>query len=1100
MASKFESVSYSAITLNRLKAFITLFTGLLLSNISYAVNTYTVTSTANSGVGTLAQAILNANASVNSGGNDIISFAGFSGTIVLTSDLPAITEAVTIDGYTATGYAANTPKVGLNGVNYGFLINNSNAAGTIIRGIAITHTSIDAIQINGVNNITITGCWIGIDLTGAMPGGAPANKVNGSGIYITASSNNTIGGTASADRNVISGCVNEGVWLNNSSTGNQVMGNYIGTNTAGTAAIANSQRGVRISSSSNNNTIGGGTNKRNIISGNTIHGVFVETNSTGNLISSNYIGLGSDGSTVVANLVHGICINSASSTKVGGTTTADRNVISGNGTTGSTTNGQGISIESGSNNCLIYGNYIGLDATGTTAKANVLHGINVQSSTGTTIGTNIVGSGNVISGNKLSGFNIVSSSSGTIIKGNYIGINAAGTAAVANLQHGIYINGSNSCIIGGSTKTERNIISGNGNAVGCNGISILTSNYHKIKGNFIGTNYKGLAAIPNFDSGLSMSTSKGDSIGGQTLMERNVISGNTNYGIYMNDVDSCRFYGNYVGTDSTGNAALANNIHGIHTDGGSDVNYWYSNVVSGNAQEGFDLLSCNKNYLYGNFVGLGLNGTTKVSNGSNGVRLGQGASGASTNNVFGGTAAGQRNYVSGNGTAGSGSHGFSVDGGSLNNIFKNNYVGCDITGMVAVANSGAGIMLLDGSNSNTLGGTVAGEGNIFCCSTSDHGIRINISSNNVIYGNLIGVNAAKNIATGFGNNQYGIFLVSYSNLSQVSNSNIIGNTGSGANIIAGNGSDGVNVFNTGGISSNYNPIIGNKIYCNGGLGINHQSNSATENEGVNPPNITSSTANTVSGTGVNGYTVHVYFNSTGPSAACDCEGEIYLGSVVVAGGTWSLNHNKGYTATQQLNVTATQTNGTNSTSEFWVCTAPLPLSFLTFDLSALNGSVLLSWSTTREADVNQMEIERSSDGKTFEYIGKIDPKNNYNGINQYTYWDYNAYPQISYYRLKEVDMNGKVIYSEVKSVNFSSLENDIYFVPNPSKGKFKMVKGTSNTVSSLIILNPQGERVFSMGTINDATTSIDLSTLSPGVYFASITSELGSFIKKIVIE
>src|SRR5262249_49561872 len=157
----------------------------------------------------------------------------------------------------------------------------------------------------------------------------------------------------------------------------------------------------------------------------------------------------------------------------------------------------------------------------------------------------------------------------------------------------------------------------------------------------------------------------------------------------------------YIGTDSTGNVALANLIHGVHADGGSDVNYWYNNVVSGNSQEGLDLLSINKNYFYGNIIGLGLNGTTKVSNGSNGVRIGQGDSGPSTNNVVGGTAAGQRNYVSGNGSTGSNSHGFNFDGGSTNNIIKNNYVGCDITGMVAIGNSGAGIMFLDNSNNNT---------------------------------------------------------------------------------------------------------------------------------------------------------------------------------------------------------------------------------------------------------------------------------------------------------------------------------------------------------------------------------------------------------------
>ncbi len=512
---------------------------LLSATSAQAVATFFVTNTANSGAGSLAQAITSANASVNSGGNDIISFTGFSGTISLTSNLPNITDPVTIDGTTASGYSfvTYTPVIGLQGITNGFVVNAA-GLGSVIKGIAIWHTTSDAILINaGANGVRITNCWIGVTLAGTLPGAPAANKVNGHGIDIIGANN----------------CV-----------------------------------------------IGGGNNTMNVISGCVGHGIFVQSGSTATLISSNYIGLKSDGSTIIANLVHGIVLNNAPSSTIGGVNAVDRNVISGNGN-GSPTNGQGISIEAGSNNCFVLGNYIGVDATGTTAKANNLHGINIQSSTGTTIGGSATGSRNIISGNTLSGLNIVSTSTGTIIKGNYIGLNAAGTAKVANLQHGIYITASNSCIIGGSSKAERNVISGNGSTGGNNGISIASCNSHKIKGNFIGTNANGVAAIGNFDAGMSLSASTGDSIGGQTFMERNVCSGNAlSHGIYLFDVDNSRFYGNYLGTDSTGLVALPNVQHGVHGDGGCDANYWYNNVASGNTQGGFDFLSVTGNFFYGN--------------------------------------------------------------------------------------------------------------------------------------------------------------------------------------------------------------------------------------------------------------------------------------------------------------------------------------------------------------------------------------------------------------------------------------------------------------------------------------------------------------------
>ena len=1028
-------------TLKNLCSFILLIS-LLYSIPAKAVTTFFVTSTANAGAGTLNQAITSANATLNSGGNDIISFAGFSGTIILTADLPNITEGVTIDGTTGTGYSfvTYTPVIGLQGNVNGFVIAAS-GAGSIIKAITIWHTSSDAISVAaGANNVTITNCWIGVVLAGTLPGAPGANKVNGHGINILGANN----------------CV-----------------------------------------------IGGGANKRNIINGCLGHGILVQGGSTGTLISSNYIGLRADGTTIIGNAVHGIVLNNAPSSTIGGLTSADRNVISGNGN-GAATNGQGISVENGSINCVIRGNYIGTDATGTAAKANNLHGINVQATIGAIIGGSVTGSGNLISGNTLSGINITTTSTATIIKGNYIGLNAAGTAKIANVQQGIYIQASDNCIIGGPTALERNIVSGNGTAGGHNGISIFSCNGHKIKGNFIGTNANGTAAIGNFNAGLSISTSTGDSIGGQTFMERNIISGNLTHGVFLNNLDASRFYGNYFGTDSTGLVALANAQHGLSADGGSDGNYYYSNVASGNTQEGFDFLGCSNNFLYGNFIGLGKNGTTKISNVGNGVRFGAGTAGISQNNTIGGTAAGQRNYVSGNGIAlNSGAHGIIFDGGSSNNIIKGNYIGTDITGSVAIGNFGAGVFFLDGSNSNTVGGTAAGEGNILCCSTGDHGVRINISSSNVVYGNLIGVNAAQVPAAGFGNNQYGVFVVSYANLSNVSNSNIIGSIGAGSNIITNNGSDGVNVFNTGGTASNFNPIIGNNIYCNGGLGINMQTNAATENQGILPPtiNYVASTANVLTGTGTNTNIVHAYLNTTYTSTNCNCEGETYIGTATVAGGTWTITHNLNLSSASQLSVSATQTNTLNSTSEFSTCTTPLPLTFISFDVvKGNNNNAILYWETTKELNVFNFEIERSADGIQFESIATIKAKGNYSSINNYEYSDDFMLPNNSYYRIKQVDMNGKYAYSAIRNV---SSENHSYkLFPNPSRGIFNISSASANKKHTITLSNTLQETINSTTFVSDEKGNIivDFSAISKGLYFITIISDNKSYIEKIILE
>ncbi|HXA01623.1 MAG TPA: T9SS type A sorting domain-containing protein [Cytophagaceae bacterium] len=1054
-----------------------------------AVTTFTVSNLLSAGLGSLAQAVANANITPNVGGNDIIVFT-VAGTIPLTADLTP-TDPVTIDGYTAPGYAANIPVVNIGGTTNPFLFNNAAAAGSIVRGLIINKCT-NGIQITGVNNITVTGCWIGLNTAGGLPAGATAaQKVTGFGIWISGANNNTIGGgNAAADRNIISGTALSGVRIQSSSANNIIAGNYIGTNSTGLSAIPNTNRGVEIDNS-NNNIIGGTIPPSNVISGNGNHGIMLTT-STGTIIKGNYIGLGSDGNTALGNY-HGIEINTTSTSNIiGGITLNDRNVIAGNLNTG-------IDITSNSGSCVILGNYIGTNAAGNAAKANGDHGININNALAVTIGGTVAGSGNVISGNGVGtfkrGINIDLSSHGTIIKGNYIGTNAAGTAAIANLCDGIFINASNNCTIGGSNKIERNIISGNGTLLTNSGLSIAGCNRHIIKGNFFGISANGLSAMPNFGSGLSISNSIGDSIGGMTLMERNVCSGNNinGFGIYLSNVDSSRFYGNYIGTDSTGLAALANKQHGVSAQSGSDVNYWYNNVVSGNTLEGFDFFSCIKNYLYGNFVGLGKNGTTKVSNGSNGVRIGAG----SQNFIIGGNVAGQRNYVSGN-DVGAGSHAFAVDGGSTNNTFKGNYMGCDITGMVAMGNTGSGIMFLDGSNGNIVGGTAPGEGNIICCSKGDLGIRIQISSNNVVYGNSIGVNAAGNMAAGFGNFLYGVLITSYSYLSQVSNNNIIGSIGAGANIIAGNGSDGVDIYNNGGTASNFNPIIGNKIYCNVGLGINHQTNSATENEGVNPPIVTSSTANAVSGTGVNGNTIHIYRNTTsGPG--CDCEGEIYLGTTTVAAGVWSFTHSLNLSAAAQLSVTATQTNSTNSTSEFWVCSSPLPVTLVSFNALLKNQIVALEWSTTSEINNNYFIIERSFDGINFDSIGRVDGSGNSNALVNYNFSDANPLAGIAYYRLKQVDIDGKIRYTPVKSVTFDGSEFSVQPIPSSDFLYLKM-SHLPDAKCRLSVYNTLGQLMLEEEIINQANTlnkKIDISELAVGMYVLQMVSGDNVFVRKI---
>src|SRR6267143_2065884 len=262
----------------------------------HALATFTVTTTNDAGAGSLRTAITNANAAA---GTDtfVFNIPGNSlHTINLTSALPTITGRVTIDGYTETGSSVNTLATGnnavlhieLNGTGAGGvngLMLGAGSDGSTIRGLVINRFSLDGIQINSTNNL-IVGNWIGVDSTGTLDRG---NLVDG--ITISAN-NNTIGTSAAANRNVLSGNDDEGVDVDPGITGVVIQGNYIGTNATGTAALPDglvsnpNSGGVLLDG---NGTWLGGLNpgEGNLVSGNLNWGVNVNDAGDGDTGANN---------------------------------------------------------------------------------------------------------------------------------------------------------------------------------------------------------------------------------------------------------------------------------------------------------------------------------------------------------------------------------------------------------------------------------------------------------------------------------------------------------------------------------------------------------------------------------------------------------------------------------------------------------------------------------------------------------------------------------------------------------------------------------------------------------------------------------------------
>lgn len=298
--------------------------------------------------------------------------------------------------------------------------------------------------------------------------------------------------------------------------------------------------------------------------------ILIQTND--NTIEGSYFGIDADGETALPNN-RGIQIMNGSNNTIGGLTLAKRNVISGNLGIGVAIFGnqppEGFAGPNSLNN-LIIGNYIGIDANGSSAVGN---SINLQITYGaekTTIEKNII-SGATSRGVVLASAQTID----TKIIGNYIGTDASGLEAIPNQVHGInLLQGVNRTTIGGSRPEERNIISGNGSF----GISFQFSRASPgtipVTGNLVIGNYIGLdvngEALPNQNGIQITGLSENNTIGGTEDNERNVISGNLREGILISgsNANENKIRGNFIGTDVSGTTAIGNRV-GVYISEGN---------------------------------------------------------------------------------------------------------------------------------------------------------------------------------------------------------------------------------------------------------------------------------------------------------------------------------------------------------------------------------------------------------------------------------------------------------------------------------------------------------------------------------------------------
>jgi titin len=333
-----------------------------------------VTTTSDGGAGSLRAAILQANAA----GPDTIAFAiptsdagfddanhngqvdpGDSWSIRTSSALPAISDRVTIDGWSQGGPGYHgQPLIDLDGRNAGPRVDGlvfANHSGSTLRGLVVNRFHGNGVVLDGGGGHLLIGNFIGTDAAGQHAGG---NQL--AGILVSDSSGNTIGGTGAGQGNLISGNAFQGIHIGGAAaTNNRIVANLVGTTLAGDAALANGSKvvdgdGIRIEGG-RFNVIGGPTAaERNVLAGNYDDGIDIRDGASDNTVQGNLVGVDASGRNPLGNGSDGIYLQDASHNLIGSLNAGEGNVSGANGF-------NGVFLFGDSHDNVIASNFIGTD-------------------------------------------------------------------------------------------------------------------------------------------------------------------------------------------------------------------------------------------------------------------------------------------------------------------------------------------------------------------------------------------------------------------------------------------------------------------------------------------------------------------------------------------------------------------------------------------------------------------------------------------------------------------------------------------------------------------------------------------------------------------
>ena len=805
--------------------------------------TFSVTSLADAGAGSLRSAILQANAAP---GADEIDFS-VAGTISLRSALPGITGPVTIDGRSAPGFVT-APVVTLNAAGRPGLRFLPGSDNSVLSSLAVVRAAGAGVTLDA-SGITLAGNSIGV-----LANGTTAAPNTGAGVLVTArGSANQIGTSADGGGNLISG--NGGAGVRILGDANVVAWNLIGTTSTGGAALPNGGDGVRLEAGATDNLVGHADPVTSIDYFNTS-----EITTDTSLPVDEWMGI--RGLENGDYLITGTTASGAGLLYVGTLDGGDGEAyaITYPGGTGTTTSVYGPDYL-GNGEVLLVGTYYLPVPPGPLPQIATRYGFAFRGNLAT-MATDVLNPDNyetIWNGSK---FNFLHSTMGGLAVGNEIESdtpNERGRAfiydfdseefhpivfpgTISNTAYGIWDNGDGSyTICGGFSQLPVNNAAdrlqpiGMASLVDYDRATRTFSNwraysYQSPDQVTAGTHFMGISSVEKGVytlSGTGFVSGAIESSGLATVVRQTDGSFGDMTWVELDPPESVTGVSGLPSANSVYGNAVVGIVIGEDMNVASyqaevNVGFQLSNVISGNVGNGVAIVGANDNRVAMNNIGTSFAGTAAAPNRGNGILVTNRASG----NMIGGQGTGGNAPVSYNGStpvfvrppqgnlvSGNRGNGILLTGGATGNTLSGNFVGTTPSGTAALGNGQDGVAIVGASGNSLIGTTFLQNPFVFynvLSGNSGNGLRITNSNDTTVWANFMGLGA--NNATTVANGGDGLLV------SGTSQRTLVGGPIPMGNGISGNNRHGIEIRDSVGSFTSFNNFAG--LYAFGGAAPN----------------------------------------------------------------------------------------------------------------------------------------------------------------------------------------------------------------------------------------------------------------------------------------